>query len=601
MLYIERWQTSNWSSALNRNIRNQTDVKDRVSNDIGANGLLVDWKSINWKTINKRVRNLRYRIYRATQNHQWNKVRSLMKMMIRSYSNLLLSVRKVTIDNQGKKTSGVDNQKVLTPIARVSLVNDICQNNTPWKTYPAKRIYIPKANGKKRPLGIPTIKNRIIQAVVKNALEPSWEARFEPNSYGFRPGRSCHDAIEQLWYRLNGHSKDEWVLDADIKGAFDNISHEYILREIGECPGKGLIKQWLKAGYVEAEVFHNTQQGTPQGGVISPLLANIALDGLERLLSQYKTSRTYETIEKGKKRIREMQFPKYSLIRYADDFIVSATTEEDIKAIQPIIKQWLAERGLELNEEKTKITNVNKGFDFLGFNVRTYQGKCLIKPQKEKVLAKLREIRKWLKDNCSAKPESIINHLNPILRGWANYYKHGVSKETFSYFDREIVLMLWKWAKKRHPNKGKRWVKNKYFGTVGNDHWVFKALTKDRMGKDSKIYIFRTSTIPITRHIKISGNSSPDDPTQKEYWEKRKTKYGKTRFKKGSKLYEVAENQKWRCPVCGEHLMNGEELHTHHKTQVKDGGTDEPDNLVHLHKICHNHVHSGRYSEMQKA
>ncbi|HEY9633906.1 MAG TPA: group II intron reverse transcriptase/maturase [Coleofasciculaceae cyanobacterium] len=576
-------------------------MQDRVRNDIGTKEPLKEWASINWKLVKKRIRNLRQRIYRATQNRQWNKVRSLMKLMLRSYSNLLLSVRKVSLENQGKRTAGIDNQKVLTPKARVALVNEAQQKNTPWKVRPTKRVYIPKANGKQRPLGIPTIKDRIMQAVVKNALEPSWEARFEPNSFGFRPGRSCHDAIEQLWYRLNGHGKDEWVLDADIKGAFDNISHDYILKAIGEAPSRELIKQWLKAGYVEAEIFHSTNQGTPQGGIISPLLANIALDGLEELLSQYKSSRTYESTEKGRKRIREMQFPKYSLIRYADDFIVTATTKEDIEAIQPIIKQWLSERGLELNEEKTKVTSVNEGFNFLGFNIRSYKGKCLIKPQKEKVLAKLREIKEWLRNNCSAKPEAVINYLNPILRGWANYYEHGVSKEVFAYFDHEMVLALWRWAKKRHPNKGKKWVKNKYFGRVGNDHWVFKATTKDRTGKTKALSLLRMATIPITRHVKVSGSSSPDNPALVEYWEKRRTKYGKTRFEKGSKLYKVAENQKWHCPVCGEHLLNGEEWHTHHKISVKDGGTDEIDNLIHLHKACHRHLHSGQRSELQEA
>ncbi|WP_235595832.1 reverse transcriptase domain-containing protein [Mastigocoleus testarum] len=329
-------------------------MKDRVKFDIGAKELLQNWLQIDWKSVKKKITNLRRRIYRAIQENQWNKARSLMKLMLRSYSNLLLSVRRVTQENQGKNTAGIDGQKATTPIQRVKLVKEML-THSPWKAQPSRRIYIPKANGKKRPLGISTIKNRIAQAIVKNALEPCWEARFENNSYGFRHGRSCHDAIEQCHMRLK-KGTDTWILDADIKGAFDNICHQYLLNTIGQVPGRELIKQWLKAGYVEAEIFNPTNSGTPQGSVISPLLANIALDGMEKLLSQYEKIKVYKYLEKKTGRIRKCRKKsnKYGFCRYADDFLVTAQSREDIEAIKPILEQWLAEKGLELNQEKNQ-------------------------------------------------------------------------------------------------------------------------------------------------------------------------------------------------------------------------------------------------------
>ncbi|MBW4450857.1 MAG: HNH endonuclease [Spirirestis rafaelensis WJT71-NPBG6] len=404
--------------------------------------------------------------------------------------------------------------------------------------------------------------------------------------------RSCQDAIQHTWTRLNEQGNDRWVLDADIKGAFDSISHEYVLKAIGLVPGREIIKQWLKAGYVEAEMLHETESGTPQGGVISPLLANIALNGIDQLLTKYKK-------RQGKN--KSPRAPKYGFVRYADDFIITAETKEDIEAIIPEVVEFLSLRGLEINPDKTNIVHVEQGFNFLGFNVRHFQGSCLTQPQKEKVLTFLRGIRIWLKQNKNTRPEAVINHLNPIIRGWGNYYKHGVSSKVFSYLDHQIFQAVWKWALSRHPNKGKKWVAKKYFITVNGRKWNFHATVLGKDEKKKSLILTKVTDIPITRHVKVKGTASPDDPTLAEYWSKRQSNYGKMYFAKGTKLHKVASSQGWKCPVCGEHLFNGEELHTHHVVRVTDGGTDKEENLVHLHKACHKHIHTSKRSEKQKA
>jgi RNA-directed DNA polymerase len=501
--------------------------------------------------------------------------------MLRSTSNAAQSVRRVSQVNQGKNTPGVDKVLVKTPEERGKMLNHIINNTTPWRAMPVKRVYIPKANGKLRPLGIPTIQERALQAIVKNALEPVWEAQFEGISYGFRPGRSAQDAISQIW-SIASQKRKMWVLDADIQGCFDNINHEHLLETIGVFPAKELIRQWLKAGYVEYGRLHETVTGTPQGGIISPLLANISLHGMEDALGiVYRKSH----LKSGKE--VEIRVGKCAAIRYADDFVILCDTEEAAKQAQERLKEWLAVRGLQLSPEKTQIVHLDKGFDFLGFNIRCYPTlknasgrKTLITPSKKSV-NKIRErLHGEWKSLRGTNVAAIIKRLNPIIRGWANYFRTQVSSRIFANLEKYMYKKEIRYIRYTHPHKPRYWLDNQYFGKLNpsrHDKWVFG-------NKETGTYLHKFSWTDIQRHTMVTGKNSPDDTALTEYWRKRELAKIKNLAPKPARL---AKRQKGKCPICGEYLFNEENIEQHHIMPKVMDGPNTDGNLILVHLMCH--------------